>query len=316
MAKITTLLKTSDVNKYDAFIYDYLVQHKQLILEKIGSLQVSADQKPSENTGSATPAVDFTYDRKAETDPLLLDYIAERAGKNRALVAADLSSYLEQVRQFINIGKPYVIPGVGAIFMLKDSSYDFSQQSGVSFAASPSSAVLPEHYLEADPSETGRIRKKNSLAGLAFVVLVLVAGGAGWGIYNLVKGDGSTKVVSNEEASPAETTPVSSMPPVTDSIATNRSDSAAAVVPPVSVKPAGTPGVYKFIFETTASSERARVRTATLLSYGDPAGYDSVRQSDNSYLYRLFYSHKVPTTDTALIRDTLQRYFQKPVVIE
>ena len=301
------------MNKYDAFIHDYLTQNKQVTLEKIGVLQITADQKQPDN--SATPVVQFTYDRKAETDPLLLDHIAEKAGKNRALVAADLSSYLEQVRQFINIGKPYVIPGIGAVFMLKNSYYDFSQQAGANFASSPVTQVIPEHYLEANAEEVGRIRKKNSLAGVAVLVVVLVAAGIGWWIFNSVKGGKTTEpemvkqdvVLEDSAIPPGESS--AEPPPVT-----KRPDTTATVQPVASAVPNNSGG-FKFIFETTPSGDRARARTEQLQSFGDPAQYDSVTRN-GATTYRLYFAHKVGPADTALIRDTLQRYFQRPVIVE
>jgi hypothetical protein len=294
------------VNKYDAFIHDYLMQHKQVTLEKIGVLQITADQKPPDSSNTAIPAVQFTFDRKADTEPALLAEIAEKSGKNKALVAADLSSYLEQVRQFINIGKPYVLPGIGAVFMVKAAGYEFSQQAGANFAASPPPT---EHYLEADSAESGRMRKRNSLAGIAFVVLVLVLAGVGWGIYSLVKGSKSN-APAPEEVVTTDTPPADSIPATTQ---TQPQTSAA----PTSVAPAATGtgnGGYKFVFETTTSAERAHTRTEQLKSFGDPALYDSVMQN-GTLTYRLYFAHKVTAADTMLIRDTLARYFDKPVVV-
>jgi hypothetical protein len=287
------------VNKYDAFIHDYLTQQKQVTLEKIGVLQITADQKPPDSSNTTIPAVNYTFDRKAETELALLDYIAEKSGKNRALVAADLSSYLEQVRQFINIGKPYVLPGIGAVFMVKSSGYEFSQQAGANFAASPPPT---EHYLEADSEETGRVRRKNSLASIAFVVLVLVVAGVGWGIYSLVKGHKSSTPVEETVPATADTAPAAATAPAQAPAATT-----------TNIAPAGSGG-YKFVFETTTSAERAHTRTEQLRSFGDPALYDSVMQN-GTLTYRLYFSHKVPAADTTLIRDTLSRYFERPVIV-
>ncbi|RXK85886.1 hypothetical protein [Filimonas effusa] len=311
------MLKTSDVNKYDAFIHDFLVQHQQVTLEKIGTLQVTGDQKLPEHGTNAAPVVQFSFDRKAETDPLLLDFIAERSVKNRALVAADLSSYLEQVRQFINIGKPYVIPGIGAVFMAKSMGYEFSQQSGASFVASPMVPVsTTEHYIEADPAESGRIRKKNSLAGLAFVVLVLVIGGVAWAIYNRVKDDkGSNSVQSEQQAPPpGEQQPDTTATAVAAS-ADTQAPGTATTAAPATQAAAGGMRSYKFVFETTASGDRARTRTAQLQSFGDPAFYDSTKLSDNSYQYRLYLKHNMNIGDSTRVKDSLRMYLDRNVTL-
>lgn len=309
------------MNKYDAFIHDYLIQHQQVTLEKIGLLHVAGDQKLPEHGTNAAPVVQFTFDRKAETDPLLLDFIAERSVKNRALVASDLSSYLEQVRQFINIGKPYIIPGIGAIFMVKNIGYEFSQQSGASFVASPMIPVsTTEHYIEADPAESGRIRRKNSLAGLAFVVLVLVIGGIGWGIYNRMsnnkapettQSETSPEATAPEDDTLADSTATATTSPAADTPAPD-ANAATTATAPQSVAP-GTPRSYKFVFETTASPDRARARIAQLQSFGDPAYYDSTKLSDNTYQYRLFLKHDMNIEDSTKVKDSLSMYLDRKV---
>src|SRR4051794_27426398 len=101
------------MNNYDPFIQDFLAQYKSLSLEKIGHLKING----AEGVGGSD--VSFQYDRKAATTPELVNYIAERTGKNKFLVQSDLESHFELTRQFINIGKPYELEGVGFISLSK-----------------------------------------------------------------------------------------------------------------------------------------------------------------------------------------------------
>ena len=68
--------------------------------------------------------IHFVYNSKAETSPELFDYIVEHTGKIRSLVKADFSSYVSEIKQFVNIGKPWAIEGIGTLQKNREGKFE------------------------------------------------------------------------------------------------------------------------------------------------------------------------------------------------
>ena len=294
------------MNKFDSLIYDFLIHHKQVALEKIGVFEATSESLNITHGNEVTsiPKVNFTYNRRSTTSEELIAFIAERLSKNKALVASDLESHFEQVRQFINLGKPYIIPGIGAVALAKSGEYEFSQQSSEVNMAEDKTA---KHFYQTDAEQVqeSRTKSKNRLAGVAVFIILLLLAGLGWGVYALFFDKSKQpEVVATPPADSAATPPVSSdsvsRKPVTPVVAANSNPNDSVL--------------YKFVFETTSLPERAYNRTAQLRSFGDPAGYDST-SDDGQTTYRLFVRKKMLAADTARARDSLQTYFQRKVLV-
>ena len=73
---------------------------------------------------------------------------------------------------------------------------------------------------------------------------------------------------------------------------------------------------YKMIFEITKSKERAYNRTNQLNNLHSNTQYDSIPINDSVAYYRLFLPIKMPPSDTARIKDSLQKFFAKKVFME
>ena len=82
--------------KISPLLAQYLFTNKQLSLAGLGRFIL-------EDSGGIT----FHQDITVKEDPELVSFIAEKSGKMKSLIAADLDSNLELARQFLNIGKPY-----------------------------------------------------------------------------------------------------------------------------------------------------------------------------------------------------------------
>ena len=120
-------------------------------------------------------------------------------------------------------------------------------------------------------------------------------GGAGWFVFTYFLQNNITEITES---------PVAAAEPVTDTALSRR--------------PAPLPGdslQYKMIFETTGNKDRVFVRTARLRNYKIVAGVDTVVNQD-TVKYRLFIPVKIKASDTARYKDSLSRFFARPVVIE
>ncbi len=299
------------MHKYENLIYAYLRQHKTVSLEGIGHLRLENDS-PS-----------FLGDKKAETSGELIDYIGEKMGKNKSLVKYDVQSHLEQSKQFINLGKPYVIPGFGGITINKEGRYELD--------TTETSVSEEEEYLTEQASlSVEKSKKKNGLMALAVLLLLFILSAIGYGIYSVVSSEPQA-VETAPEPQPQPVTGTTSgttlhladsTPAMADTMVSKMPDSLKTSVPkPASATAVDSTGTtaaplrsYRYVFEQTASRARAEKRTEDLKNWGKPAAFDSIRKKDSTF-YRLFFTVKAASSDTLKIKDSLERYFQKKVYI-
>jgi len=287
------------VSKYDQYIKEFLLKNSELSIEKIGTFVLAnhaADEKMLH-----PQFITFQVNKKAQTSNALVDFVVAETGKSKTLVTSDLSSLFEEGRQFANLGKPFSLAGLGSVSMNnKTGEYEFTPGAG-NVSTSDNVYTIKQSTDGAGKQQASR----NVVIAIAFLIILLVAAGLGWGIYKYVNMNKSE-------------------PPATE--AANSSDTGKVVTPhadttPVAVQSPGainaTPAdsvLYKFIFETTTSRFRAYKRYDTLKAWGEKPMMDSV-QADTNVFYHLYLKVKITAKDTALVRDSLQRYFNRPIIV-
>jgi hypothetical protein len=277
------------VNKFDTYISDYLRDKREVTLEKIGTVKILSLSEPDAHA----PSVDFAFDRKIATSPELINFIAEKAVKNKKLIAADLESHLAQVREYINIGKSYEIPQVGFIKANKTGAYQFLPYSEVN---------KPSRISSAQPvQQSSRSNKRSAVQLLSLIIVLAILSGLAWQAYNFFS-QRKTNVVT---VSPANTDTIVTAPAKD----TTHIDTVTVHQPAYSSN--DTVNV-RYIFETTASGLRARTRTAQLRSFGNNAGYDSFITNSTMY-YNLYLIQPTRLADTATVKDSIARFLQKDV---
>lgn len=284
------------VNAYDPYIKDYLFESKEVSLAKIGRLFIA---------GEGPGGIQFEYSKKAITTPELIDYIKGRTGKKRVLIESDLDSYCELMRQFVNIGKPCEINGVGTIKKMNTSSeYTFTPYDP--FAKKEEKKLPPPRRRASSSSNSSSKRSSRSAVMLlALLIIAAVAGVIGWGTYNLFF---ANKPADNTN----DTAALQTTPQLNDTLQNNMQQAnTAAPLPPLSATDSAE---FKFIHEFTKSSERASFRTGKLRSWGYNSFIDSVN-TDSGKVYRLYIPVKLTANDTLRVRDSLFKFFQRPVIV-
>jgi len=278
------------VNRFDYFITDYLHEHREVSLEKIGTIKMLSFS----NTDTQAASVEFICNKKITTSPQLVDYIAEKAVKNKKLIASDLESHFSQVREFINIGKSYEIPQIGFIKANKTSTYEFIPYSE---AAKPSR--MGQQPAKARSSNNNR----SAIQVISFLIVIAILAGLGWQAYEFF----SQRKNNNN----AQVQPVIQDTPVVD---TTKNIDTTATQQPVTYGTDDT-AVIHYIFETTASSLRARTRTAQLKNFGNNTGYDSTVINNTKY-YKLYILKRTKIADTLVIKDSLAKFLQKNITVQ
>lgn len=294
------------MNKYDDYLAQYLETQKELSLHKIGTLFKKGSAFYNESIREIQEGeTNFVMDKKVSTSQGLIDFIAKGTAKNSNLIASDIESYLEQGRQFINIGDTFTIHGIGSLTKNNSGEYIFSAGPPVHLKLKQEKDKIVHETDFEHGSYYESQKKKKSDRGLimffAFFIILLVLAGMGWGVYKLYF-ENSRSTFSNKVDQPVMDSASAkiSLPVDTIKIKTPISDTSS----------------FKFIFEKTPSRERAVSRISKLHEYGNAALFDSVKEN-GSLIYRLYLVQKTKQiADTSKIRDSLFRYFQRNILIE
>lgn len=278
------------MNKFDFFITDYLRENKEVALEKIGTIKTLSFS----TTDTQAASVEFTANKKIATSPQLVDYIAEKAVKNKNLIASDLESHFSQVREFINIGKSYEIPLVGFIKANKTGVYEFLPYS---------EAVKPLRIGPQPAKEKSSNNNRSVVQLISVLIVIAILAGLGWQAYEFF-------------SQRSKNTTAEVQPPVQDSAVTDtvRKIDTTAIQKPATYSQDDT-AVVRYIFETTASALRARTRTAQLKSFGNNAGFDSTVTGSVTY-YNLYVEKPTKIADTLRIKDSISKFFLKEIKLQ
>lgn len=288
--------------KFDDLLAQYLYETKTLQLQGIGTFtldgKVSIPYDQEKEVYYPIDGLHFTHNTKAVLDDDLVAFLVKKLGKIQPLVRSDLESYLSNVKQFINLGKPYTIEGVGTLHSNNQGTYEFT----------PGNFLPVKEELNPrreNPEHNYPQRDRGSSAGKVFLIVLIVLAsiaalaGMGWGIYTLVinSKSGEQSVPLPVDSLVAEATPVDTSS--TASFEETTSDTAA----------------YKMIFEVTRLRSRAVNRTNQLQSLKIDARYDS-SGIGNDLRYRIFVTKALLPADTLRAKDSIGKFFLRKVFIE
>lgn len=291
--------------KFDDLLAQYLYENKTLQLQGIGTFRlderVSVPQQTEKEIYYPIEGLSFTYNIKDETNEELIGFLVKRLGKIQPLVRSDVDSYLSNIRQFINIGKPYTIEGIGTLHSNNQGTYEFTPGNFL-----PTKEELNPKREKTDFSSR-KIQHTNSDSrrGLAITLIILaslaVLGGIGWALYEFVYLPGQLSPDKHQVATLPETNTVQN-----EITAENNT----AVVS----RPASDSGNYKMIFEITGSKQRAYSRVAYLVKNKMNVKLDSI-STGNSLYYRMYIPAMLRASDTSRVKDLLFKVFVRKITI-
>jgi hypothetical protein len=311
--------------KLDIILAQYLYQHKSLNLPGIGTFTLNGSSFiPDDSAKVKAPieGIDFTTESKPLAEDNLIDFIRIHTGKMKPLAQADLESFIMLSQQFINIGKPLYLEGIGTIQKIKNS-IEFIPGKATNVKLEPIAdrtmeTRLNEGYDEYSTSESrggGSQRKLILLLSIIGTLALLAFGG--YYLYN--KNNQSSPVttipdetsrnvvsVSSDTAGPLKTQPdtLSQFVPASgDSLI--KKDSSTTTNTTATPAYTRVTSSYTFVIEHTNNKARALSRLAKLKSYG----YPILLSTKDSVNFKLYFSLAATPTDTARIRDSLNGLF-------
>jgi hypothetical protein len=318
--------------KVDSLLAQYLYQNKMLSLPGIGTFTFEGTPAPpDENSKNKIPLEGISYSSKSSPlpDENLIEYIKLHTGKMRPLAISDLESYIALGQQFLNIGKPFFLEGIGTLQKNKDGSFSFN--AGTAYPIKIEDGPDKHHELsrksvflnegKGSEEEKGRDYRKFFLAAGILGTLVVIGWG-GYYLYNKNRNVNEPETNALRVVADSQTTrnirpdTATLRNPVQDSSKPSPDSAKTVPAPPVQVSsiPNTKPpeGAYKFVFETTTNKSRALKR------YGYLKTFSRVKmETRDSVTFKIFMILKRLPSDTAWAKDSLNNWYygKKPIKV-
>lgn len=288
-------------------IENLLVQHfysaKEVTLQGVGTFKLSPDfvMPPENDKDLEIPdnAITFQYNSRATEDDALIGYIVRQTRKMKPLAAADLDSYLVLGKQFLNIGKPFRIEGLGMLLKNQLGEYEFTQ--GHSFHAKSEPAAPPtvkEKHEDEDISFASE--SKSSFSGrkglliAAIIVGLGMTGAAAW--YFLTRNKNKPEQVTETPAVKPDSTQAIKL--AADSL-NSKADSATTTVPAT----INTGYTFKVVIKNYPSLLLAQKAFNRLTGYG----HKLLLYTSDSVTYKVALPMNSPLSDTTRARDSVRQ---------
>ncbi len=287
--------------KLAPLLAQYLYDQKKLELAGIGTFFLDPTARTNIDTQHLTEGISFEFNNPSQEDVALISYISTETGKMKALASSDLNSYLELAKQFLNIGKPFQIEGIGTLVKNKNGELEFTadhvlvdkvKESGIKelSATSISDGSLTTYETLRPGSESSPLLKRIFLGTLAAGTIALIV----WFSYRNYSKSASqdSNGVAIEESVPVTDT-ARYVSPATNTVASLQQSSEKTAN-----------GTYRFVVEV-ANKKRAYFRYNMLRKTNVPiqiATTDSIN-------YKLYFTLPAYPADTARITDSLSIWY-------
>ncbi len=296
-------------------IEQLLVQHfyntKTVTLQGIGTFTLSPDfimpMDSDKDIVLPENAVSFKYNSRATEDESLIDYIVQQTRKIKPLASADLESYLMLGSQFLNIGKPMKIEGIGVLEKNQLGEYQFLQGQFINTKTEQAEIKLKEKSREeiSFGNEAKPAANKKTIAIVAAIAIVAFISLAAWYFF-------TNKEDAVTESGVEQTLPIVSPSQDTSKIDTNK---IAAQLNPDSILPV-TPQAngytFKVVIKNYPSLFLAKKSYNRLTSYG----YKLLLYTADSVIYKVAMPLTKPLVDTTRARDSVKILFGGKPYIE
>ena len=284
----------------------YLLKHKQISLQGIGTFKVDAilpEVMDGDKPIVIPPdAVSFIYDPKTGEDDELIDFIVHNTKKIKPLASADLDSFLTLGRQFLNIGKPFTIQNLGTLEKLKNGDLEFKPGPLVQKVEVPKLKIADEgaEQHEEDLFNDYKREPSGDNRRLILVILILLVLGVGaWAAWYFgFKKNELDQVVKKDAIIPILDTvaqksdTVSHAQQVSDSLNNSQKNQADSFT-------------FKVVVRETKDKEVASARLAILKSFGK----NVIMYTTDSVTYKIAEPFTLPLSDTTRVLDSLNKNF-------
>jgi hypothetical protein len=303
--------------KIPQLLVQYLYQNRRMTLPGLGIFTLDKSVVlPEEHDRvllSMPNAVQFQNANIAAADKELISFICENTGKIRPLAISDLDSYLSLGTEMLNIGKPFLLEGIGTITKNKAGKFDFSPgEYSLIKENNPSHDHGKKKIYAQDKkqaSSSAPLQGRSFLKLLVFIGALIVVAVGGWLMY---KKNGTTvEKTADTTAIVQEQKPAASDSLTKDSTHRDTSKKTIDSAHPSPVN-GEQPVNFKFVILATANKPHALKRYKQLISFDLKAHF---YQKDSSF-FKVYFQFPALAKDTLMIKDSLKRVYAHSVTIE
>ncbi len=285
--------------KIEQLIVQHLYNSKKVTIQDIGSFTLSPDMPlPLDNEKDMSMpenAVTFQYNKKAVQDDDLIDFIVSQTRKIKPLATSDLESYSILAKQFLNIGKPFPIEGLGVLLKNQAGEYEFIQGTHINAKLDAAPALHKEKADEAISFSTKALSPRDNRKWIYIFLILFIIAIVAVLYYFLTQGNKDNTVEKLVQSNPDSITvpkdsiiqPLKPAPDTT--VAALKTDSTT----------------FKIVIKEYPSKDAADRAFIKLSSYG----HKLVIYPKDSFTYKIAMPFTSPLSDTLRARDSLKIFF-------
>ncbi len=284
--------------KIEQLIVQHLYQQKVVTLQGIGSISLNPSVAlPGENEKDFVMpenAFSFEYNLKATEDEALINYIVQQTRKIKPLATSDLESYCMLAKQFLNIGKPLIIDGVGTIQKNQSGDYEFIPGHFITPRMEEAPKQIKEK-LEEEVSFESEVKRDNGQRNVIIIFITVIFALACLGIYYYLANKKTPESIQQVET-------------LIDTIKTDTlvklSPDTVVVAPPVAPIKKDSNN-FRIVIKEYPTEAAINKAFAKLTEYGHKL---EIIKADSSR-YQLVMPFTTAITDTLRARDSLRKFF-------
>lgn len=281
-----------------------MYQNKEVTLQGIGTFRLNPLVEIPTDAGKdfAMPeeAFEFEDNQKAVEDKGLVEFIV-KSGKIRSLAISDIDSYVTLSKQFLNIGNPLFIEGVGTLQKNRQENYLFTSGQFVNSVAPTAPKQIKERKDEIVSFQTEGKSSNNKtylllFVGIAAVVLVTL------GVYYLFSSD---KQDDGTAPTPiVNTIPVNAKPIIDSTDSTKKVLAAQAKADSLSKQTSPTDNsTFKIVLHKYSKEDAAQKEYDKLKAYGNKVIL--IKKDSSDFLIAMPFTKPVSYAETA--KDSLSK---------
>lgn len=297
--------------KIEQVLVHYLLKNKTLTLQGIGTFQLDAalpdSADPDRPIILPEGAVSFHYDPRATEDPGLVDFIVEHTHKIKPLASSDLESFLSLGRQFLNIGKPFVLLNIGTLDKINSGELIFKSGQLIAERMEPQRIKSDEAEVETGDenlfNEYQKERKsKNGPKLLLVFLILLVLGFIGWSLWHYLE---------NKKSSPENITTTEPIVPLADTTHFQKDSTIIANAVVDSTKTAQENPSDSVTFKIVVGRYRTISAAEARLKLLKNSRRNVIMYTTDSIIYKIAEPFTLPLSDTTKALDSLKRYYTR-----
>lgn len=298
----------------EQFITNFVYQHNEISLEGIGTIALTEAAPDTtymeKNKLMPVNNLEFHYKPSVKTTPEFITYYSELRGKIFPIAENDVHAYLNTMIQLLNIGNPVEIKGLGTISKQKNGTLVMTPGYYVPMLTESAFARKIGERLSEQPAEVREYHKqekvrKTGINWLTYLILGLLIAGLLFAAYwFFLRGDSAADtqqlntedtLVTQQQATPLDMNQLS--------------DSAAGFAP---ITDSAMVVNWKAIFREESGITQAQQVMRTYTRTSSPVQMET----SDSMTFRFFVPLQSNIADTARKRDSVSRFFLRPVRLE